>query len=134
MKRGAWPWLIAGAAAVAVLVVLLVPRWGQAAPHPDPRPGVTADKVLPLSLVPGSPGALDAYEAARRVPQVLDGVYCHCNCSKSFGHRSLLTCFESDHGAHCDICIGEALLAAQLAAQGTSLDEIRRAIDARFGS
>ena len=99
-----------------------------------PRPGVTADKVLPLSLVPGSPGALDAYEAARRVPHVLDGVYCHCNCSKSFGHRSLLTCFESDHGAHCDICIGEALLAAQLAAQGTSLDEIRRAIDARFGS
>ena len=133
MKRGAWPWLIAGAAAVAVLVVLLVPRRGQAAPHPHPRSGLTADAVLPQSMVPGNPGALEAYEAARGAPQVLDGLYCHCNCSKSFGHRSLLTCFESDHGAHCDICMGEALLAAQLAARGTSLDEIRSAIDARFG-
>jgi len=133
VKRDARPWLIAGAAAVAVLVVLLAPRRGQAAPHPHPRSGLTADAVLPLSMVPGNPGALEAYEAARGAPQVLDGLYCHCNCSKSFGHRSLLTCFESDHGAHCDICMGEALLAAQLAARGTSLDEIRSAIDARFG-
>jgi len=133
VKREARPWLIAGAAAVAVLVVLLAPRRGQAAPHPHPRSGVTGDAVLPRSMVPGNPGTLEAYEAARGVPQVLDGLYCHCNCSKSFGHRSLLTCFESDHGAHCDICMGEALLAAQLAARGTSLDEIRSAIDARFG-
>jgi len=133
VKRDARPWLIAGAAAVAVLVVLLAPRRGQAAPHPHPRSGLTADAVLPLSMVPGNPGALEAYEAARGAPQVLDGLYCHCNCSKSFGHRSLLTRFESDHGAHCDICMGEALLAAQLAARGTSLDEIRSAIDARFG-
>ena len=134
MKRGALPWLVAGTAVVAVLVVLLVPRRGQAAPHPDPRPGVTADKVLQPSMVPRTPGALEAYEAARRVPQVLDGVYCHCNCSKSFRHRSLLTCFESDHGSRCDICMGEAMLAAQLADRGTSLAEIRQAIDARFGS
>jgi len=134
VKRGALPWLLAAAAVAAVLVVLLLPRRGQAATHPDPRTGVTAARVLPSSLVPAAPGALAAYEAARRVPQVLDGVYCHCNCSKSFGHRSLLTCFESDHGSRCDICMGEAMLAAQLADGGTSLAEIRKAIDARFGS
>ena len=44
-----------------------------------------------------------------------------------------LTCFESDHGARCDICMGEATLAAQLAARGSSLAEIRHAIDQRFG-
>ncbi|MGH7699505.1 MAG: PCYCGC motif-containing (lipo)protein, partial [Gemmatimonadales bacterium] len=60
--------------------------------------------------------------------------YCHCDCSKHSGHRSLLTCFESDHGAYCDICMGEAILAARLAAEGRTLDAIRSAIDRQFGS
>jgi len=102
--------------------------------HPDPRPGVTADRVLPASMVMNTPGALEAYAAARSAPHVLDGVFCHCRCAKNFGHRSLLTCFESDHGSQCDICMGEAMLATRLAAQGNSLDQIRRAIDQQFGS
>jgi hypothetical protein len=107
---------------------------GAAAGHPDPRPGITAERVLADAAVPRMPGTLEAYAAARAAPGVLDGVYCHCDCSKHAGHRSLLTCFESDHGAYCDICMGEAVLAAQLAARGTSLQEIRAAIDARFGT
>ena len=51
-----------------------------------------------------------------------------------FRSRSLLTCFESEHGASCDICLGEARMAAEMHATGASLDAIRRAIDARFGS
>jgi hypothetical protein len=85
-------------------------------------------------MVPNTPGAAEAYAAAREAPQVLDGVHCHCECAKHFGHRSLLTCFESDHGSHCDICMGEAMLAAGLASRGSSLNAIRRAIDERFGS
>lgn len=134
MSRTTLPWLVAGVAVVALAAVLVLPRLGHAAPHPDPRPGVSAERVLPPAMVPNTPGVLEAYEAARRVPQVLDGVYCHCNCSKSFGHRSLLTCFESEHGSRCDICVGEAMLAARLAARGTSLEQIRKAIDAQFGS
>ena len=103
-------------------------------PHPDPRPGVTAERVLAPSMVPNTPGAAEAYAAARSEPRVLDGVYCHCDCSKHFRHRSLLTCFESEHGGRCDICMGEAMLATQLASQGSSLADIRRAIDLRFGS
>ena len=133
MKRGL-PWLIAGAAVVALVIVVLGTRRAHAAPHPDPRPGVTAERVLPPALVPDTPGALEAYETARRAPQVLDGLYCHCNCSKFLGHRSLLTCFETDHGSRCDICMGEAVLAARLAAEGNSLQQIRGAIDAQFGS
>src|SRR5256885_448467 len=49
------------------------------------------------------------------------------------GHRSLLTCFESEHASHCDICMGEAMLATRLAAQGSGLAAIRQAIDAQYG-
>jgi hypothetical protein len=126
-------WLLAGAAGVA-LVALLVVTGSAGGAHPTPRPGITAEKVLPDAGVPHNPGALEAYAAARSAPHMLDGVYCHCDCSKHAGHRSLLTCFESEHGAHCDICMGEAMLTAQLAARGASLQKIRTAIDAQFGS
>jgi hypothetical protein len=128
------PWVIAGLAGAAAVALLAVHRAGGVVAHPDPRPGVSADRVLPPSLVLNTPGAAEAYAAARNAPELLDGLYCHCECAKHFGHRSLLTCFESDHGAQCDICMGEAVLATRLGAQGGTLDQIRRAIDERFGS
>ena len=128
------PWIIAGLAGVAVVGLLGTQRASGRVVHPEPRPGVTAERVLSPSAVPHTPGAADAYAAARGAPHMLDGVHCYCECAKHSGHRSLLTCFESDHGSHCDICMGEATLAASLAAQGSSLSEIRRAIDQRFGS
>jgi hypothetical protein len=132
---GKTPWLVAGAAAVALVAVLSVAQpAGGGGGHPDPRPGITAERVLTGAAIPRTPGSVEAYTAARAAAGTLDGVYCHCDCSKHAGHRSLLTCFESEHGAHCDICMGEAVLAAQLASRGTSLQEIRSAIDARFGS
>lgn len=131
--RAALPRVVAGVALVALGVTLARRSHGGAAQHPDPRPGITAANVLPAAMVP-APGAREAYEAARSAPQILDGLYCHCNCSKHSGHRSLLTCFESEHGAYCDICMGEAMMASQLAASGSSLAAIRNAIDARFGT
>ncbi len=129
MSGGKLPWLIAGGAALALVAVLVVARGGKAANHPDPRPGVTAER-----MVPNTPSAAEAYAAVRGAPAVLDGIYCHCNCSRTVGHRSLLTCFESEHGAYCDICTGEALLASQLAARGSTLRQICQAIDRQFGS
>ena len=128
------PWIIAGLAGVAVVGLLVMKRGAGPVVHPEPRPGVTAERVPPLGMVLQTPGAAEAYAGAHRAPQVLDGIHCHCECARHFGHRSLLTCFESDHGSQCDICIGEATLAIRLASQGNSLDDIRRAIDQRFGS
>jgi len=128
------PWIIAGLAGAAVVGLLGTRRASGLVVHPDPRPGVTAERVLPASAVLNTPGAAEAYAAARSAPRVLDGVHCYCECAKHFGHRSLLTCFESDHGSQCDVCTGEATLATRLASQGSSLDDIRRAIDHRFGS
>ena len=128
------PWVVAGAALVALAGVLFLQQSASASPHPTPRPGITAAKILPDAAVPHNPGALEAYAAARSAAATLDGVYCHCDCSKHAGHRSLLTCFEGEHGAYCDICMGEAMLASGMAKQGRSLTEIRTAIDRQFGS
>ncbi|MGH7754352.1 MAG: PCYCGC motif-containing (lipo)protein, partial [Gemmatimonadales bacterium] len=89
--------MIAGAAILAVAGVLLFTGRSEAG-HPEPRSGVTAALVLPTIAEPRTPGAGQAYAAARAVPQVLDGLYCHCQCKEHSGHRSLLTCFESEHG------------------------------------
>lgn len=95
---------------------------------------MTAIGVLSTEAVPRTPGAAEAYAAARGAPALLDGLYCHCHCRENANHRSLLTCFESEHGAYCDICMNEAMLATEMAAGGSSLTQIRQAIDARFGS
>jgi hypothetical protein len=126
----------AGLLALAGVVVLTRPAGGGGGGsiHPTPRPGITAAKVVPISFVPRTPGANEAYAAAREAAATLDGMYCHCDCSKHAGHRSLLTCFESEHGAYCDICMGEAMLASGMTKQGKSLTEIRAAIDRQFGS
>jgi Protein of unknown function with PCYCGC motif len=128
------PWFVAGVCVLALVMVVTSRRPGQAAVHPDPRPGITAERVLPPSFLPGGRGVIEAYAAARNAPQILDGLYCHCQCARNFGHRSLLTCFESDHGSRCDICMSEATLASRLLARGSTLEQIRHAIDERFGS
>jgi len=128
------PWVFAGLAVAALAAAVVIVRPAAAGTHPDPRPGITANKVLASDAIPHTPGSDEAYAAARAVAATLDGVYCHCDCSKHAGHRSLLTCFESDHGAYCDICMGEAMLASQLVSRGTSLQDIRTAIDRQFGT
>lgn len=40
-----------------------------------------------------------AYQVAQEIPDVLDQLYCYCQCDKHLGHRSLLSCFTDTHGA-----------------------------------
>ena len=126
------PWVVTGVAVLAAVLVLLIARSGSAGGHPTPRPGITGAAVLAASNFGQDERLVRAYTAARVMPEVFDGLYCYCECKKHFGHRSLLTCFESEHGASCDICLDEAAMAAEMHTAGSSLDEIRRAIDARF--
>ena len=98
--------------------------------HPEPRPGVTAAAVLDPALVPE--GARAGYEAAQAIPEVLDGLYCYCDCTERDGLRSLLSCFETRMPVQCSICVGEARMAHRLARQGRTLTEIRKSIDDRY--
>ena len=40
-----------------------------------------------------------AYQIARDIPEVLDRLYCYCQCRESFGHKNLLTCYVDNHAA-----------------------------------
>ena len=103
-------------------------------PHPDPRPGIDASKVVQASDLTDAPDALPAFDAARRIPQILDGIRCHCGCAEREGFYSLLSCFEGEGmGRMCMVCQGQARLADRLEKSGSSLDAIRAAIDARYG-
>ena len=74
-----------------------------------------------------------AYQAAREIPQTLAQLPCYCHCDHAHGHKSLLSCFESEHGENCGVCIGEALMAQNLSKQGVAVSEIRKQIIAAYG-
>jgi hypothetical protein len=76
---------------------------------------------------------MDAYEAARKYPEILDGLYCACQCSGKSGHRSLLVCFETMQPTGCGGCQEEAELAGKLAKQEKTLADIRLAVDKAYG-
>lgn len=103
-------------------------------PHPDPRPGITAARVLTAEQLAEWSHAAPVFDLVREIPGVVDGIRCQCGCADSPGFYSLLSCFEAEGMArYCDICQGEARLAHRLHRAGQGLDEIRAAIDARFG-
>lgn len=105
------------------------------ADHPDPRPGIDGARVLTPEQLADYPDVIDVYDGIRRIPQIADGIRCQCGCSESEGMRSLLTCFESNGMArHCEVCQSQGRLAVRWHDAGRSLDEIRAAIDARFGT
>jgi hypothetical protein len=56
----------------------------------------------------------DAYRAVRQIPTTIAQLPCYCHCDEGFGHKSLYSCFEDDHAAHCAVCVNEALLALTL--------------------
>ncbi len=104
----------------------------RAGPHPDPRPDVDASRVIPAAEL--AEDVVELYDGIRRIPHIADGIRCACGCADLEGFRSLLTCFESNGMAtHCLICQSEGRLVVRLHETGRSLEQIRRAVDARFG-
>jgi hypothetical protein len=103
-------------------------------PHPDPRPGIDASHLPAPEKVAEHPDAVPAYDEARTIPEILDGIRCQCGCAEQPGHRSLLSCYEDGMAMDCDICQGQARLAYRLHAKGRTLAQIRSAIDSRYGS
>ncbi len=91
--------------------------------------------TLPLTLSPElfTGNKKLAYEAAKDIPQTLAQLPCYCHCDRGFNHKSLHSCFESEHGENCGICIGEALMAHNLQKQGVALSEIRKRVIAAYG-
>ena len=126
--------LVAGPAAWANLLAHPITRRRSGFQHPDPRPGITADLVLPESELGERRRVREAYAAARAHPELFDGVYCACECDKSMGHRSLLSCFESRQAIGCMACREEGELVGRLARDGKTLEDIRAAVDKEYAN
>jgi hypothetical protein len=108
---------------------------GRTGPHPEPRPGIDASHMPIADTVRSHPHAVAAFDEGRTIPEVLDGIRCQCGCASEAGMRSLLSCYEGTDAMalECDICQGETRLAYRLHGEGRTLDQIRAAIDARYG-
>ena len=116
--------------------LLAAPRRAAAAiDHPDPRPDIDGSGVLTAEQLAGFPDSVtEIYDMVREIPHIADGIGCACGCSVMPHYRSLLTCYHSGGMAMgCPICQGEARLAYRRHKEGQSLEQIRRAIDARWG-
>lgn len=104
--------------------------------HPEPREGITGEGVVSAEQLRAeghSDDVIALFDGIRGMPHVADGLACHCGCAL-LGNRSLLTCYHDGGMARgCAICQGEARIAIGRHAEGQSLEQIRRAIDARFG-
>jgi len=128
--------------AAGVLGMAGIPRWQPtrrtgrpvSGDHPDPRPGVDASAVLTEEQLRDVPDLIPLYNGIRQIPHVADGVRCTCGCASDEGMRSLLSCFEGSGMAKgCIICQTEGRMVVRLHDAGRTLDQIRAAIDARFG-
>jgi Protein of unknown function with PCYCGC motif len=68
-----------------------------------------------------------AYELAAKIPAVLHQQPCYCYCDR-MGHNSLHSCFESTHGAQCDICLKELYYSYSQTKAGKTARQIRAGI------
>lgn len=102
--------------------------------HPEPRPGIDASGVLTHDELADAPHVIPVFDKIRQIPEIADGIFCHCGCAALPGYRSLLICYEEPAMAKwCEVCQGEGNLTYRLHKAGKSLDQIRAAIDAKFG-
>jgi hypothetical protein len=102
--------------------------------NPTPRPGIDASHMLTSGQLKELPDAITAFDEVRQIPQIVDGIRCHCGCATLKGYYSLLSCYEGDGMAKdCHICQGQGRMAFRLHNAGKSLDEIRTAVEAKYG-
>ena len=158
MKKN-W-FLIAGVALLLVAAVLMVnsantdqsqvksPTVSQSTPAHDHSTKPSDTSTIPAHFeVPPSKSSLaltlapeqftgitrDAYRAVREIPVTIAQLPCYCHCDKGYGHKSLYSCFEDDHAAHCAVCVNEALLALKLQKeQKLTPAQIRETIIAQY--
>lgn len=73
------------------------------------------------------PYQIHAYELAAKIPATLHQQPCYCYCDR-MGHNSLHSCFESAHGARCDICLKELYYSYSEHKKGKTATQIRKGI------
>ncbi|HWN09886.1 MAG TPA: CYCXC family (seleno)protein [Pyrinomonadaceae bacterium] len=77
----------------------------------------------------------EAYKAVKAIPRTIAQLPCYCECDVGFGHKSLYSCYEDDHAAHCAVCVDEVLLAYRLEKEEKlTPEQIRERIIAQYSA
>src|SRR5579863_3605664 len=96
----------------------------------------SADSSKSLTLDPNmfEGRTRQAYLVAQQHPDLLAQMDCYCGCEQHEGHKNLLDCFRTNHGAGCATCVGEAVTAGKLADGGMPVQQIRDALRQRYAT
>ena len=119
--------------ALVVVAAVLAFAQGDHVPAYNTKPLLPGEflPILPMDQRVGEnfkfPYQVHAYELATKIPGVINQLPCYCFCER-IGHKSLHTCFESDHGAHCGICMKEVYYAYQQTKLKKTPEQIRDGI------
>ena len=122
---------------VALMAISMSFAWSNPGEIPAHHSGPPAKNaklapILPPDQLPAElaqyPFQPRIYELAAKVDKVLYQLPCYCFCDRSVGHKSLRTCFETTHGAHCSACMKEALYAYRMTQAKKTPAQIREGI------
>ena len=122
--------LLAGIVVTGLITVTAIAIYQMRAP----TDAVASSESLTLNpdLFQGETRA--AYQTAQKHPELLAQLDCYCGCEQHEGHKNLLDCFRSNHGATCATCTGEAVTAGQLFENGTPVEQIRAILRQRYAN
>ena len=96
-----------GSLLIAVALVLFVLAWVYTK-NPtrtlNAEPKASSGYVRRETRIPLTPALFVgktamAYLVAQEIPDILDQLYCYCECDKHMGHTTLLSCFVDSHAA-----------------------------------
>ena len=91
------------------------------------------EETLPANKFVGK--SREAYQVAKEIPETLAQLPCYCECDKAFGHKSLHSCFVTDHASQCAVCVDEALLAYKLQKEGKlTPEQVRQKIIEKYSN
>ncbi|MBI2156570.1 MAG: hypothetical protein HYU26_06680 [Candidatus Rokubacteria bacterium] len=103
MTRYAWLAVLLGASALGVAYAWWpeAPREPRIAAQPALARVAAVRRETRPTLDPARfvGKAAQAHQVAREIPDVLDQLYCYCECDKHAGHKSLLSCYTDGHAA-----------------------------------
>ena len=97
----------------------------------------TPPSTLPPTLAPDkfTGKTFAAYKAVREIPSTIAQLPCYCYCDEAHGHKSLHSCYETEHASGCAVCVDEVLMAYQLEKQkGLKPSEIRKLIVEKYST
>jgi hypothetical protein len=104
---------------IALIAILAIAQTDNPIPAFNPNPPTKADNLPPILAKDQRTGAsfqnayqVHAYELAEKIPNVIHQLPCYCYCDRQ-GHKSLRTCYEGTHAAHCSTCLKELYYAFQ---------------------